>query len=251
MGNALRLILIAVVTIGFASVVFAHDPEELPPRMCHGTAEFSFVNTSGNTDTQTLGLGGSVECKPGLWTYLAKGAFIRSESDDVLNAKTIDALFRASRKLTDRLEAYGQFSYFQNEFAGIENRYSLEGGVLYSLITNDQHSLQVNGGIGYTNEDRVPIPGIIDEDLSFASLGLGASYRWKISKTAEFGEDATFTINLNDGDDWRFANTTFVAASINTIFSLKLSYLLTYLNQPVPGFGTTDSTTSAALVAKF
>jgi putative salt-induced outer membrane protein len=222
-----------------------------PPHTCTGSAELSFVSTTGNTDTQTLGIGGSVECKPNKWTYTAKGAFIRSEADDVVTAKSLDTLFRAARDLTPRLKAYGQFIYFQNEFAGIENRYAVEGGLAYMLFTHPKHTLEVDGGIGYTKEDRVEVIGIPDEDLSFATARTGAIYRWKISETAEFGDDAGFTFNLNDGEDWRFANAAYIAAKLNTIFSLKLSYAIAYLNNPVPGFGKTDTITSAALVAKF
>jgi putative salt-induced outer membrane protein len=239
----------------FSSGTFAQETPPAapppPPRTCTGSAELSFVSTTGNTDTQTLGLGGSIECKPNKWTYTAKAAFIRSEADDIETAKSLDTLFRAARDLTPRLKAYGQFIYFQNEFAGIENRYAVEGGLAYMLLVHPKHTLEIDGGIGYTKEDRVEVIGIADEDLSFATARTGAIYRWKISETAEFGDDAGFTFNLNDGEDWRFANIAYVAAKLNTIFSLKLSYAVAYLNNPVPGFGKTDTITSAALVAKF
>jgi putative salt-induced outer membrane protein len=242
-------------TLFFSAKVFAQDqpPEPPPPpaHTCTGSAELSFVSTTGNTDTQTLGVGGSIECKPNKWTYLAKGAFIRSEADDVETAKSLDTLFRASRDLTLRLKAYGQFNYFQNEFAGIENRYAVEGGLSYMLLMYPKHTLEIDGGLGYTKEDRVETIGILDEDLSFPTARVGAIYRWKISETAEFGDDLGFTFNLNDGDDWRFGNVSYIAAKLNTIFALKFSYAVTYLNNPVPGFGKTDTITSAAVVAKF
>ncbi len=246
-----RTLIFLCISLVITVECFAHDEPAPPPRTCTGSAEFSFVSTTGNTDTQTLGLGGSVECKPDKWSYLAKGAFIRSEADDIENAKSLDTLFRASRDLSERLKFYGQFAYFQNEFAGIQNRYALEGGLSYMLVIHPKHSLQVDGGLGYTKEDRVDVVEIPDEDLSFATARIGGIYRYKLSENAEFGEDAGFTLNLNDGDDWRFANALYVAAKLNTIFSLKLSYILTYLNNPVPGFGNTDTTTSAAVVAKF
>ena len=226
-------------------------PPPPPPRTCTGSAELSFVSTTGNTDTQTLGLGGLIECKPNKWTYTAKGAFIRSEADDIETAKSLDTLFRAARDLTPRLKAYGQFIYFQNEFAGIDNRYAVEGGLAYMLFVHPKHTLEIDGGIGYTKEDRIELLSIGDEDLSFATARTGAIYRWKISETAEFGEDAGFTFNLNDGEDWRFANIAYIAAKLNTILSLKFSYAVAYLNNPVPGFGKTDTITSAAVVAKF
>ena len=42
-----------------------------------------------------------------------------------------------------------------------------------------------------------------------------------------------------------------LAAKISTIFSLKVSNVIRYVNEPVAGFETTDMITSAALVAKF
>src|SRR4051812_11130379 len=134
MKTILKQISLFLLICVFAVTAFAEEqtppapgtPPPPPPRMCAGSAEFSFVNTTGNTSTQTLGLGGTIECKPGKWDYLAKGAFIRSEADKVETAKTIDTLFRASRELTARLKGYGQFIYFQNPFSGIDNRYALE-----------------------------------------------------------------------------------------------------------------------------
>lgn len=239
----------------FSIQAFAQEPPPAPPppppHTCTGSAELSFVSTTGNTDTQTLGIGGLIECKPNKWTYTAKGAFIRSEADDVETAKSLDTLFRAARDLTPRLKAYGQFNYFQNEFAGIENRYAVEGGLAYMLFVHPKHTLEIDGGIGYTKEDRLELLSIGDEDLSFPTARTGAIYRWKISETAEFGDDLGFTFNLNDGDDWRFGNVAYIAAKLNTILSLKFSYGVAYLNNPVLGFGKTDTITSAAVVAKF
>ena len=230
---------------------FCEETQPPPPPTCQGAAEFAFVATTGNTSTQTLGLAGSIECKPAPWGYLAKAAFIRSEANDVENAKSIDTLFRVSRDLSTRLKTYGQFIYYENQFAGIDNRYALEGGLSYLLVTTQKHSLQAEGGFGYTHENRVTLLGVPDDDLSFATARLGAIYRWKLSENAEIGDDAGFTFNLSDGSDWRFANLAYVAAKLTTVFSLKLSYGLNYLNTPVLGFGKTDTVTSAAVVAKF
>ncbi len=248
---SLLLLLMMCFTIQAFAQAPPPEPPPPPPHTCTGSAELSFVSTTGNTDTQTLGVGGAIECKPNKWTYTGKGAFIRSEADNVETAKSLDTLFRAARDLVPRLKAYGQFNYFQNEFAGIQNRYALEGGLSYMLFMHPKHTLEVGGGFGYTKEDRVEVPGILDEDLSFATARTGAIYRWKISETAEFGNDLAFTFNLNDGDDWRFGDVAYIAAKLNTLFSLKLSYTVAYLNSPVPGFGKTDTITSAAIVAKF
>lgn len=56
------------------------EPPPPPAHTCTGSAELSFVSTTGNTDTQTLGLGGSIECKPNKWTYTANSRRARFDA---------------------------------------------------------------------------------------------------------------------------------------------------------------------------
>ena len=78
-----------------------------------------------------------------------------------------------------------------------------------------------------------------------------------ISKTAEFTDDVSFLEDLKAADDWRFQNVASVSASISSVFSLKVSHALNYVNRPAlrrapdDFFGKTDTVTSAAIVAKF
>jgi hypothetical protein len=87
--------------------------------------------------------------------------------------------------------------------------------------------------------------------FTFASADVDTSYRWTLSKTAKFRQDATFTRNLGRPDDWRLANMTALATALNALFSLELSHSFNYFNVPVPGFERVDTVTSASLVATF
>ena len=57
--------------------------------------------------------------------------------------------------------------------------------------------------------------------------------------------------SLSEGRDWRYANAVALTAKVTTIFSLKVSNTIRYVNLPVVGFKNTDSITAIALVAKF
>ncbi|MEP6802785.1 MAG: DUF481 domain-containing protein [Acidobacteriota bacterium] len=228
----------------------ADDPPK-PPPVWSGKAEASYVATSGNSDAKTLGAAGEVLYAPGVWNYKASLAFIRSESDSVETARTFEALLRAARKLSPRLEIYGLGTYRQNRFAGIDGQFAGEAGAAWQFLSGDPHSLKVEGGLGYTSERRIlPSSGGI-ETRDFATARAGLDYRWKISKTGELSDEASFTEDLNDSKDWRFANKVSLAAGVTTVLSVKLSYAWLTLNEPVPGKKKTDTITSAALVAKF
>ena len=62
MKNQISMLLLLMLC--FAIQAFAQEPPPEtpppPPHTCTGSAELSFVSTTGNTDTQTLGVGGSI-----------------------------------------------------------------------------------------------------------------------------------------------------------------------------------------------
>ena len=104
----------------------------------------------------------------------------------------------------------------------------------------------MDGGLGYANEQR-----LLGNNLSTATLSGGGLYTLKISDTSELTEDGHFVFALSDGSDWRYTNAVAVTAKVSTIFSLKVSNTIRYLNLPVVGFRNTDAVTAVALVAKF
>jgi putative salt-induced outer membrane protein len=217
-----------------------------PPPAREGSAEFAFIGTTGNASTQTLGLGGEVIVRPTRWVVRNKAAFMRNESESELTAESFQYLFRAERVLSARASAFGEYTYFRDEFAGIEHRNAVLGGVSYKLVERAAHLLSVDGGLGYLNEQR-----LADADVSSATYGLGAAYRWTLSPTAELIDDVRFTGIFDDADDWRVDQTLAIVARLTSLFSLKASYAVRYANAPVAGFKHTDTNTAVALVAKF
>jgi putative salt-induced outer membrane protein len=217
-----------------------------PPPRWERKAELSLVSTGGNTDTQTLGLGASVIFRPGRWTTEARTAFVQSETDDIQTAKSLVADFRESYALTTRVELFGRYGYLADEFAGIDNRSTIDGGVGFKALVGPVHTLRLDAGLGYSHESR-----LVGEDLSFALANFGAGYKWQISKTADLTDAAIFTASFDDADAWRFGNAFALTALLTEVFSLKLSHDVKVNNSPVVGFEKTDRITSFALVAKF
>jgi putative salt-induced outer membrane protein len=222
----------------------APAPPPPPPR--EGTAEFSFVATSGNASTSALGLGGEYIVRRAPWQFRAKAAYVRNESDDVLKAEPFTSLLRASRTLGDRLSAFGEYGYLHDRFAGIESRHTIDGGVTVAAVRPQPHQLDLDAGLGYSHEDRVAGPRI-----STAVALLGARYKFRLSNTAEVTDDLLFNFSLSQGDDWRAGNIAALTLKIASIFSLKLSHTYRFVNAPAEGFEATDTMTSVALVAKF
>lgn len=239
-------------TLAFAQPTPAADP---PPPAREGSVEFAFVGTTGNASTQTISLGGEVIVRPSLWVVRNKAAWVRNKSDAGLTADQSDAeltaesilyLFRTERVLSPRSSAFGEYAYFRDQFAGVEHRNGVVGGLSYKIVDRPAHVLLVDGGLGYLNERR-----LTDPDISSATYALGGAYRWTLSSTAVLSDEVRFTGILDEAGDWRVANVVAITARVTSLFSLKASNDIRYSNTPVSGFRNTDTSTSIALVAKF
>ena len=242
--SVLRLILFFAPGVLLAQAP-APTPTPLPP-IWSGEAGASFVQTTGNSQSRTFGAGLKLlyQCDP--WKAEFKSAFIESSANDVESSRKFTAALRGERALGERFAVYGQGSYLRDLFAGIEGQEIAEAGGIYKLLTGPRHSLSVSAGFAYTWEQR-----LIPPDLNFAGASAGFAYGWKISPTAEFTEEFNYLYDFEDSSDWRVNNAVSVTASITKVLALKLSHQLAYLNSPVPGKKSTDTTVLASLVAKF
>lgn len=217
-----------------------------PPPEREGSAEFAFVGTTGNSSTQTIGLGGEFIYRPSPWETKVKVSYVRNEAEDQLRAQSFLLAARAQRAIRPKLSGYGQYGYQRDRFAGILDRNAVEAGLAFSWIEQAPHKLIVDAGLGYANEQR-----LLGPNLSTATLGAGGIYTLKISNTSDLIQDGHFVFSLSDGSDWRYANAVALTAKVTTVFSLKLSNTIRYVNLPVLGFKSTDAVTAIALVAKF
>lgn len=221
----------------------APPPAEPPPRL-EASAQLTFLDTRGNATSQSLGAGGDVVWRPDPWTLTAKAAFAQSESEDELTARSLTALLRGSRALSERLAAYGQYDYLRDVFAGVEQRHVIEGGLSYLTLDAPSHTLRFDAGLGYLYEERP------DEELDSATLSLAAAYRWAISPTSELTYAPRSLLPLAETEAWKFDQEVALAVAINTAFALKISHTLRYSAEPPEGFETTDTVMAVSLVAK-
>ena len=216
------------------------------PPLVEGSVDFSFVSTTGNSDTLSMGLAGDVIYRPESWEIRNKAAFVRAETGNEVSAQSFAYLFRAARAITPRLAGYGQYGYTRDTFAGIEHRNEVIGGLEYQLVNRAPHSLKVFGGLGYVNEQR-----LTGDDVSTGALDTGWAYKWSLSKTAELTDDFRWDESFYDGSDWRIGHAIALTTKVASILSLKVSHTVRYMNFPPPGFEKTDTIAAVALVAKF
>ena len=244
---ALRRSLFAILLIAALPVPAAGQtaPPPPPPRQ-EGTAEVAFVGTSGNSETSTFSIGGEHILRPPQWMIRNRARMIRTETENEVAADSLLYAFRAERTINPRMTAFGDYGYFHDRPAGVDHRNAVTGGLTFKVLESARQLFQVEGGLGYLNEQR-----LTGDDVSSAVYAAGTTYKLKVSATSELTDEIRFLGTFDNSDDWRFAHAIGLTVAINTVFSLKASSTLRYANFPPPGFEKTDTTTAIALVASF
>jgi putative salt-induced outer membrane protein YdiY len=232
-----------------AALARAEDPAPAPtPRPWTGAAQVSFLRTSGNTDVSVLGLGAEVKHKAdGPWAVGAKGLFNRGSLNGQQNLKNLALAVRGSRAIDKRTDFFVEGGYIEDKYAGIESRTAGEIGLARKLSITEPHLFALEVGFGLAHEVR--LPGQTSQDFGFGRGGF--TYKYVISKTADFQNQANYISNLKQSSDWRFTNVAALTAALRGKFSLKLIHSVNHLNAPPLGKKKTDTTIAAALVAKF
>lgn len=218
-------------------------PPEPPPRL-EASAQFTFLSTTGNASSQSLGAGGDVTWRSDPWTYNAKSIFAQNETDGDLSARSFAGLFRASRKINERLSGYAQYDFLRDVFAGVEQRHIVEGGVSYLTVDRARHRLRLDAGLGYLYENAP------DDHFDSATLSTAAAYRFAISQTSEFTYEPRLLLTLADAGAWKYDQVAALTVAMTDILSLKVAHTIRYSAEPPEGFETTDTIAAVSLVAK-
>ena len=226
-----------------AGVAAQYGVAPQPPPVWDASAELSFVATGGNTSTRTAGVGGALIHRAGAATTRASLAFVTSEAEAVTQARSLAIQGRHGVRFARAAEVFGRGTYGRNRFAGIDDRFTMDGGVGYGTPPLGRQTLTAEAGLGFTFEQRRD-----GTELRFAAATGALGYVWRIVPGTEFGLDAALVTDLDVARDWRATSTTRLTVALTRLLSLKASHVFEHRNAPVAGFGRSDTRTAAALV---
>ena len=214
------------------------------------SAELGYVNTSGNTNTETLVFKADAAYEIEKWKHQAHFETLKTTTEDEVTGEdqtTADKLLLTAQsdfKFTPRDYFFGNVSYEDDEFSGFEYQAKLSIGYGRKVLVLEKHKLDAEIGPGYRNFKVDDAPDSEDEAL----LRLAAKYKWLISSYSEFRQDLIADLGEKQ-DEWK--SVTALKSNINKTLAMKLSYTVKYLDQVPVGKDNYDRETAVTLVYSF
>ena len=238
-----------ILMLGGAAPAAAEEEKELG---WSDVAEFSWIATSGNSETETLGFknkllrrwehaafelnAGGIQAENTTVTRTATGdpnnPTVTETSDTQKTAENYYLNGKYGQTITERFFWYAGAGWDRNEFAGIRNRYSGSGGVGNLWVDKKKVRWRTDYGVSYTDQqDVVKNPNVDD---TFAGLRISSTYKHQFGKTTTYGNDTILDENLSDTKDFRADMTNWVTVGISDRLALKVS--LQWLFDNLPSF---------------
>lgn len=199
------------------------------------TADFGFVNASGNTRLATINFGDKISAKLRSWTITQQGAYIYGKTNGVSSANLLKASLRADHLFLGRVGLFVGSAYERNRFAGFTRHTDQIAGFSALALAMPRDTLRLDTGGVYTNEARVD-----GTSKNFPAARAGMNYKHSFGGTSAFMQTAEYVPKLEDTGQFRVNTESIVTAKMTAHFGIKLSYLIRYDSKPAAGFGKSD-----------
>jgi hypothetical protein len=249
--QSVAVAVLAAIILPSATLLASEDAEDESKLGWSITADFSFILTAGNSESTTLGFGGTTSHKSEKALLEASCGALKVETTSDLDvaigtpddftipevtettAETFFAAVKYNRDISDRLFWYTGAGWLRNEPAGIKNRYVISGGVGNIWRDNERVSFRTNYGVSYTNQQDVVDISLVAS--SFPGVLLSSNLTKAFGKDrAEYGNIFVFNYSLEDSENWRWNMEQWLSSSLTDRLSLKIT--LTWLFNNVPAF---------------
>lgn len=244
-GSVLTGLLIALFLV--SPPAWAQDEET--PKKWSEEAELSWVQTSGNSQTSTIGLKSKTKRAWERALFTVSLGALKAETtvtnvygiglpdpvviEEEFTEATAENYYldaRYERKITDKFYWYVGAGWLRNEFAGIKNRTQVQGGVGNIWFDGDKLKFKSDYALTYTDQENVvEIP---DVDNAFAGLKLTTDLSVKLGKNASYDNDFVFDYDLENSDNWYGNMINSLTVSISKSLALKASLQWIYFNDP-------------------
>jgi putative salt-induced outer membrane protein YdiY len=242
-----RHVAIVLCLSGCGISVAAQTPAKEPPPLWDSQVGASFVGTSGNSDTSTVGADFSMHRRWPVWQIEATATAVRTASRGDVTAERYLGTFRGQRKLTSTIGLTAGERGERDRFAGIALRSVLDAGLTYALVRDAGWTLDGLTSLAWSHERQVAGGPGRDDPVGV----LQVLSKLPFSATSDSTQRFTFYPDFSHSGAYRTEAELAAQAAMTNRLALKIGYLWRFSNEPVPTFLKNDNTVTASVVLRW
>lgn len=208
-----------------------------------GSVELGFVNTTGNTETETINAKAKAQLEQQRWRYTVTYESLTSSDQGVTTAERYVANGQSDYKFGEHNYFFMMLNYEDDRFSGYEYRVSEALGYGRRVVDYPSLTLDLEAGPG-ARQSKLSTGGSEDE----VTLRGAAKLAWKLSDTSSLTEDLSTEV----GEDSTISKSvTALIAQINGSLATKITYTVKHTSAVPVGVEKTDTEMAVTLVYSF
>ena len=207
-----------------------------------GEASLTGSKTTGNTETTDIGLGLKLEKEDGPWRHKFKALADRGEADDIDNKRRYNLGYQIDRDFNDRLYGYANADYFSDDFGAFQEGFFVGGGLGYKVILPEPISWNVEGGLGFRQQEEQGALG--QENSELAARGF-SDFDWVLNDNVSFYNDTEIIAASSDTYIW---NEVGITATLAGNLAARASFRVDTHTDVPAGTEKTDTITRFGIV---
>jgi putative salt-induced outer membrane protein len=242
----MRVIVVVSALVWAAGAVPASAQAPAEPKIWTVLASAGLAVTTGNTDTSTVNLAYDIAYDPQTRNVIrSEGLWLRGETEGTLTTDRLGLRIRDEYEINARTFVFGQNQYLRDEFKSIEYLVAPTGGIGYRVFDTERTKLALDGAVGAVWEKNP----LVDASTSGA-LALGEKLTQQMTETTTLTQSFSGLWKTEDLEDALFTFGIAAAASMSERMQLKVEFLDTFKNKPLPGIQKNDVAMLMAIVYK-
>lgn len=231
-------------TIAFA----AEDAQAAADAEWDGNAELGFIQTSGNSDTQSLNAKFKISREEGPFKSGLKLEALTSEDSGTQSSEKYLAALKFDYAIGDYDYITSQALYEDDRFSGYEYQSSATVGYGYHAWNDENGKLDLEAGPGY-RRDVLEARNADGEKVEDEAIG-----RLSLDLLVNLGESAKFTelLTVESGESktvWK--SDMGLQSTLTGSLAMKVSYIVKHTTDVPVGAKKTDSLVGVTLVYDF
>ncbi|MBN2816307.1 MAG: DUF481 domain-containing protein [Campylobacterales bacterium] len=233
--------------------------------------ELGYIETSGNTNTQTFNLDAQAKKSWGNHSgqIIFDGQYATQNQIETKNKFLTELSYDYS--FSKHFAFNYLVGYKKDRFSGFDYQFytgpgakykalkttnhelSFDGNILYSLDSYESVNLDASGNIiAYPNPNNIPtVSSHPAYDDQYASYRVKGVYNWQILSNLKFDQELTFRGSFEKSENYFAYSKSSLTTKFSDILSGGLSYKVDYINLPAEGKEPTDTTFTANLIIDY
>ena len=207
-----------------------------------GEASLTGSQTTGNTETTDIGLGLKLAKEGTTWSHKFKALADYGKNDGLKNKQRFALGYQIDRHINERLYAYGNADYFNDDFGAFKEGYFAGAGLGYKVILPDPIGWNLESGLGYRSQSEQD-PSIIKTD-ELAVRGF-SDFDYKFNDSVSLYNDTEIIYSSSDTYIW---NETGITAQLMGNLAARASFRIDNHSTVPLGREKTDTITRVGVV---